>query len=478
MDVGMRERGYPYIPNSVPEVKRAMLREVGVEDESELYEEVPERLRLPGALKLPEPIEDEHAIRRHVERILARNRNCRDAVSFLGAGCAQHFVPAVVDEVVGRGEFLTCYGAETWADHGKHQAFFEYQSMIAELVDQDFLTVPTYDGPNAMAAAIGIANRLTGRRRILLPASLSPEALSVIRLFAASNQRQEELDVILVAFDRATGLLDLDDLRRKLSPDVAAVLIENPTFLGGIETGALEIGRLAKAAGAEFIVHVDPISLGVLEAPANYGARMTTGDLHDLGLHLSAGSGQGGFVTTPDEERYLWETRELVSSLTATTVPDEMGFGLCMIERTHYAQREKGKEFTGTGVNLWAIASGAYLALMGPQGMREVGEAIMQNAQYAARRLAAIPGVRLGLAGPFFKEFVLNYDGTGWSAAEVQAALLEHGIFAGLDLTRDFPELGQSALYCVTEVHEKADIDALVAALRGILEGPRPEIDR
>ncbi|MGE5380502.1 MAG: aminomethyl-transferring glycine dehydrogenase subunit GcvPA [Methylocystaceae bacterium] len=460
---------YPYIPNSVPYIKAEMMREVGVSDEMELFEEVPEALRMPGKMNLPDPIRDEYSIKRHVEKILKRNKNCSDYLSFLGAGCAQHFVPAVCDEINGRGEFLTAYGAETWADHGKHVALFEYQSQMAELLDMDFLTVPTYDGPGAAATSLCMANRITGRRRLLLPRLISPETLAVVKNYVKSAQVGQGLEITMVDYHQESGLLDLDDLKAKISEDVAAVLIENPGYLGIIETQAKEIASIAKGTGAEFIVYADPISLGVLEAPANYGATITCGDFHPLGLHLACGGCVGGFIATFDDMKYMQETKDLVDGMTETTVAGEYGFATTLIERTHYALREKGKEFTGTGVNLWAITVGVYLALMGPQGMQDVGTTIMKNSRYAAKKIAQIPGVKIQFNSPFFKEFVVNFDATGKSVADINDLLLSAEIIGGKDLSADFPEIGQSALFCVTEVHTQEDIDQLASKLAAIV---------
>jgi len=460
---------FPYIPNSVPRIKAEMMREVGVTDEMELFEEIPEALRLTGKMNLPEPIRDEYSIKRHMENILNKNRNCNQYLNFLGAGCAQHFVPAVCDEINGRGEFSTAYGAETWADHGKHQALFEYQSQMAELLDMDFLTVPTYDGPGAAATSLCMANRITGRKQLLIPRTINPETLAVVENYVKSVQPGHGLEVILIDYHRESGLMDLNDLKNKISGDVAAVLIENPGYMGIIETQANQIAEIARSAGAEFIVYTDPISLGVLEAPANYGATITCGDFHPLGLHLACGGCVGGFIATFDDMKYMQETKDLVDGMTETIVAGEYGFATTMIERTHYALREKGKEFTGTGVNLWAITVGVYLAIMGPQGMKEVGTTIMKNARYAAKKIAEIPGVKIAFNSPFFKEFVVDFNAAGKSVAEINQSLLEAEIIGGKDLTAEFPELGQSALFCVTEVHSQADIDRLVNALKAVV---------
>jgi glycine dehydrogenase subunit 1 len=456
---------HPYIPSSVPAMRDAMLRAIGVRDVDELYADIPPALRLERPLRLPEPLASEHDLRRHVDALLARNTSAGEALSFLGAGCYRHFVPAVCDEVNGRSEFLTAYGGEPYEDHGRFQALFEYGSMMGELLEMDVVSVPTFDGAQAAATALRMAGRITGRSRVLIPASTSPQRRSVI-----DNYVEGALEVAEVAYDPDTGLLDLGDLRAKLSDDTAAVFVENPTYLGLIEAQAPDIVRLAHAAGALAIACVDPSSLGVVEAPGTYGADIACGDLQPLGIHMYFGGGQGGFIASPDEERFVAQYPSRLFGLTRTSVEGEYGFGDVAWERTSFHGREQAREFVGTAAALWGITAGVYLALMGPQGMAELGETCMRLARYAAGRLSSIPGVRASrFSGVPFKEFAVDFSGTGRTVAEINAALLEQGIFGGADLSGQFPELGQSALYCVTEVLTRDDIDRLADTLRGVL---------
>lgn len=455
----------PYIPNSAPDVRRAMLDAIGVKDVEELYASIPQRLRVPGRLHLPEPLRSEYELRRHVAGVLDRNESCAERLSFLGGGCWPHYVPAVCDEIVNRGEFLTAYYGDTYGDHGKMQALFEYASMLGELVECDAVSQPTYDWGAAAATAICMAARITGRRGALLPASIGSERRSLIEGYC-----EPWVDVTTIPFDLATGLLELGRVRDALSDQTACVYFEMPGFLGVVETQAQELAALARNAGALTVVGVDPISLGVLEAPPRYGADIVCGELQPLGIHMHYGGGLAGFVASPDTEQYVSEYPMFLIGLGPTAVEGEYGFGEVVWERTSYIQRGDSKEYTGTTQNLWAIAAGAYLALLGPRGLEELGRGIVARARYAARRLDSLPGVRApALSPPFFKEFVVDFSDTGRSVAEVNAALRERGIFGGLDLSAQYPELGQSALVCVTEVHTKADIDRLTDELAEVL---------
>jgi len=463
------ERVYPYIPNSVPEVKARMLKALGLDDEMDLFSEIPDHLKYHGKMNLPEPILDECSLRKHIEGLLNKNRNCSEYLNFLGAGCAEHYVPAVCDAINGRGEFLTAYAAEFYADHGKWQALFEFCSLMGELLDMEVVSGFLYDGAQAAATSLRMATRITGRSEVLLPETINPQALMVIRNYMKAVS-EPGIAVGMIGSDRRTGRIDLDDLRSKISPNTAAVLIENPGYLGHIEPLAGRVGKIARENGAEFIVSTDPISLGVLAAPAQYGATIACGDYHPLGIHMQCGGGQGGFIATHDDMKYVIEYKDKMYGLTKTVTADEYGFGNVLFDRTSFGSREKAKEYTGTSNALWAITAGVYLALMGPQGMREIGQTIMQKSRYAAKRMSQVKGLKLVYPGPFFKEFLVNFDDTGKTVGEINKALLDHKIFGGKDVSHEFPELGESALYCLTEMRTKADIDTLVDALTQIIQ--------
>jgi glycine cleavage system P protein (glycine dehydrogenase) subunit 1 len=456
---------HPYIPNSAPEIKRAMLDAVGATTVDELYGSIPERLRYPGLLDLPEPLASEYELRRHVGGVLERNQSSAERLSFLGGGCWPHYVPAVCDEIVNRGEFLTAYYGDTYGDHGKMQALFEYASMLGELVDCDAVSQPTYDWGAAAATSICMAARITGRRQAIIPASIGAERRSLIEGYCAPW-----VDTVTIPFDPRTGLLELGRVKDALSEETACIYLEVPGFLGVIETQAEELASLAKEAGALTVVGVDPISLGVLEAPPRYGADIVCGELQPLGIHMHYGGGLAGFVASRDTERFVSEYPMFLIGIGPTAVEGEYAFGEVVWERTSYVQRGDSKEYTGTTQNLWAIAAGAYLAMLGPAGLTEIGQTIMGRARYAAARLDELPGVRApAFSAPFFKEFVVDFSETGRTVAEINRALRERGIFAGLDLSEQYPELGQSALVCVTEVHAKADIDRFADELAEVI---------
>jgi glycine dehydrogenase subunit 1 len=452
---------HPYMANSVPAIKQEMLDAIGAPSVEALFGQIPERHRLREPLPLPPALSSEVELHRHLRDTLARNVDCETNLSFLGGGCWQHHVPAICDEVVRRSEFVTPVWGTSSSDYGRNQAWFEFTSQLGELLELDFVGLPVYSWGCAAGHAIRMASRLNGRREVLVPRTLDPERLAVIRTFCEPRETASHIEVTLVDFDPASGRIDLADLAARLGESVAAVYLETPSSLGTIEADAAEITRLAHDAGAEAIVGVDPISLGVLAPPSAYGADIAVGTIQPLGVHMNCGGGVGGFIASRDEERYAREYPTLNLSICDTVVPGERGFGLTLFHQSSYGSREEGNDWTGNSTYLWSIAAATYMSLLGPEGFREVGELILLRSHYAARLLDGLDGVRVRWPQGFFKELVVDFDRP---VAEVNRGLLARGIFGGHAL----PALGNAALYCVTEVHTEADVERLADALRQV----------
>jgi glycine dehydrogenase subunit 1 len=455
---------YPYIPNSVPEVKARMLAAIGANSMEDLYAEIPPELRMQRPLNLPEPLLSEHRLKRHVQSLLAKNKSCAEALSFLGGGCYQHHVPAVCDEINGRSEFLTAYAGEPYDDAGRFQSLFEYASMMGEMLEMDVVSIPTFDGHQAAATAVRMAGRHTSRKVVLVAEHVSPDKYSVME-----NYGRSDLEFQRVPFDLATGTLDMRSLVSLLNEQVACLYLDNPSYLGVIQDGPA-ISAAVHARGALLVVGVDPGCLGVIAPPSSYGADIVCGDIQSLGMHMNYGGGHGGFIATHDDEALVMQYPSRLFGIAPTKVPGEYGFGDVAYSRTSFDKRENGNEFVGTAAALWGITAGVYMALMGPQGMRDLAHTIICRNAYAKQQLAAVPGVRIPHAGQVhFKEFVVNFDDSGKSVRTINKALLEHGIYGGHDLSLALPELGQCALYSFTEVHSQQDVATLCEALASVL---------
>ncbi|WP_339652092.1 aminomethyl-transferring glycine dehydrogenase subunit GcvPA [Halopseudomonas pelagia] len=459
---------HPYMANSVPALKQEMLDSIGVQSIEELFQQIPHEHRLKRPVNLP-PALTESELRRHLVTTLSKNKTAEQNLNFLGAGCWQHHVPAACDEVIRRNEWLTSVFGEPSSDHGRNQAWFEFCSQLGELLNMDLVGLPVRSWGCGAGHAIRMASRITGRNEVAVVRAIDPERLSVIRNYCEPVEMASHIKVRLIDYDPATGLLDLDDLRANIGSETAAVYFETPSYFGVIEQQGAEIAALAHAVGAEVIVGVDAISLGVLSSPSDFGADIVVGTTQPLGVHMNSGGGVSGFIASRDEVRYAHQYPTLFISIAETIKAGEYGFGLSLFEQSSFGLRDKGNDWVGHSVYMWAIANAVYMAMMGPQGFEDVGKIILQRAHYAAKLLADIPGVRVTFPSGFFKEFIVNFDDTGLRVADINKRLLALEIFGGKDLSHDFPELGASALYCVTEIHTQADLERLANALKEVI---------
>ncbi len=429
----------------------------------DLYASIPATLRMDRPLDLPPAFDSEHALKRHMLNLLGRNIPTSESLSFLGAGCYPHYVPAVCSEVNGRAEFLTAYAGEPYEDHGKWQAIFEYTSLMADLLEMDVVNVPNYDGYQAAATALRMAIRLTGRTTVLVSEGILAEKRSKIDAYVQGSGV-----VVTIPTDPSTGRIDVSALRSMIDGDVAAVFIETPNAFGVVETNGEQIARLAHEAGSVVVCSLDPVSLGYLPSPASWGADILCGDIQSLGLGMHFGGANGGFIATHDEAHFVFEFPSRLFGLAPTAVEGEIGFTDVAYERTSLAMREEGVEWVGTAAALWGITAGVYLALMGPQGLIDLGNTVAANTRYAMESLAGVPGIEVVFpSSPHWREFLVRY--TGNTVAQVNERLEKSGILGGADLSQQFPHFGQVSVFCVTEMHSSTDIDLLVQALTEVL---------
>ncbi|NYJ20418.1 aminomethyl-transferring glycine dehydrogenase subunit GcvPA [Glaciibacter psychrotolerans] len=450
---------HPYLPNSAPDVKAAMLAAVGAESIEEFYVDVPAGLRLDRPLDLPAPLVAEQDLVRHVEGVLAKNRSTKEKLSFLGAGTYNHFVPAVVDEVINRSEFLTAYAGEPYEDHGRFQALFTYQSLMAELLNMDVVNVPTYDGYQATATSLSMAGRMSGRRGVIVVSDVLPDKLSRVSDFVRPNLDLSFVPTVNGTADVAAAVA----LIESRGDEIAAIWVETPSYSGAVETAIRQLADAAHAVGAVLVVGTDPVGYGVLTPPADQGADIVCGDIQAFGIHQWFGGAHGGFIAVHDDPTFIMEMPSRLFGLASTDVAGEYGFGDVAYDRTSFALREDGKEWVGTAAALWGIAAGVYLALMGPQGMADLGETLLARTRYAQQQLSGLAGVRLTDDALHLREFVVDFSGASVTAHRVVSTLRTEGIEPGVVVGE------YELLVCVTEVTTQADIDRLVASVAAVL---------
>jgi glycine dehydrogenase subunit 1 len=446
-----------YVPHT--EAERAeMLAEIGVDRIGALFGDVPEQVRFPK-LKLPPPC-SEIEIEREMQALAGRNLGVDPSASFLGAGAYHHYRPATVDYVLQRGEFYTAYTPyQPEVSQGVLQALFEYQSMMCRLTALEVSNASHYNGATALAEAVLLAlNVGQGKRsKILLSPAVHPQYRAVVKTYLRGIPA-------VVAGDEDGGA-DLDRLKSQLDQSTAALVVQSPNFFGQFE--AVEgLSALVHAAGALLIVVTDPIALGRFRPPGAYGADVAVADGQCLGIPPSFGGPHLGIFATR-----MAHVRRLSGHLVGETVDLEgrRGYVLTLATREQHIRRARATSNICTNSTACALAATAYLATMGKAGLRQVAELCFHNSHYAAAAIARVDGFLVNPQAPqrpFFKEFVVRLPRP---AAEVNRRLREEfGIIGGYDLGPDYPHLQQHMLMAVTELHTRAAIDRLVAALEQI----------
>ncbi len=442
-----------YIPHTDADRER-MLRAIGVESIEDLFAEIPEEVRFRGLLNLPKGM-DEIALRAHAQRLAAQNLDASRAVCFLGAGIYDHFSPAVIEAIISRGEFLTAYTPyQPEVSQGILQAMFEYQTMICQLTGMEVSNASMYDGATALAEAALMAWHHTGRRRIVISQSVHPHYRHVVHTYA----RAADLQVDEIACS-AEGVTSLD---ASIADDTACVLWQNPNFYGNLEPMA-ELTALAHRVGALAILAVDPIALGVLKPPGEYGVDVVVGEGQPLGLAMGFGGPLLGFYAC--KEDYV---RRLPGRIIGETVDVEgrRGFVMTLRTREQDIRRERATSNICTNEALMALSAAVYLSALGKQGLRQVANLCVQKAHYLARRLTELPGVQLVYPNTrFFKEFAVSVPRP---AEEVVKELLP-GYLAGVPLSRYEPAREHHLLVAVTEKRTRQEMDDFVQAMRGVL---------
>jgi len=458
------KRTHPYIPNSSEDIKERMMEELGIKTIDELYSDIPRDLWFTGELDIPGPF-TESEVRKSVSETLEKNWTLA-CPPFLGGGVWPHYVPSVVDEIVGRAEFLTAYTPyQPETSQGMIQAQFEYQSMICELVGLEIANASVFDWATALGEAVRMASRLNRRKEVVVPTIIHPDRVKVLETYIDPVG----IEMLKADYDPKLGLIDLEDLKEKVGKETTAVYIENPSYLGFIEEHAEDIGEIAHDSGALFIVGVDPISLGLMRAPGDYGADIVIGEGQPLGNHMNYGGPLLGIFACRGDRRMSRQIPGRLMGMTVTVDKKDRGFVMALMTREQHIRREKATSSICTNEALCAVAAAVYLSLLGPSGLRDLCELITSRAHYAMRRIAKLPGVRAPLfSSCHFKEFMVNF---GDSPAEtIHKGLLDRRIHGGKYVGSEFPQLGETALYSVTEVHSKADIDLLVSAMSEVLE--------
>ena len=439
-----------YVPHSQSDWEE-MLKVVGVDRLEDLFEDVPEEHRFPE-MELPKAVTEMEALA-DLSEIASYNDTTTDLISFLGAGAYNHYIPAAVDAILSRSEFYTAYTPyQPEVSQGTVQAIFEYQSMVVALTGMDVSNASHYDGATAVAEAVNMAYaQFRGKRKkIIVSPALHPHYRETVCTYAQGSVFE------IVGYGEEVGLEGGPGAIIPLIDDqTALVIVQYPDFFGRI----YDYTALAEAvhvAGALFCVAVNPLALGLLKPPGEFGADIVVGEGQPLGVPLAYGGPYLGLFAT--RQKYV---RKMAGRLVGETTDTrgQRGFVLTLSTREQHIRREKATSNICTNQGLIALAAVVYMSLLGKSGLRQVAELCYHKAHYAASRLNALEGYSLWSAEPFFHEFVLECPRP---AAEIAARLLEEGVIPGYDLGKDYPQLENHLLIAVTEMNTHEEIDVLV----------------
>jgi len=438
-----------YIPRTETEEKE-MLAATGVADFEQLLD-IPAEVRLARPLHLPAP-QSQMELKRHMEEVAQRNNT---GLSFLGGGSYDHHIPATVAYVLSRSEFSTAYTPyQAEMSQGVLQTIYEYQTLICRLTGMGVANASLYDGASALAEAARMAMRVTKRNRIVIAQGVHPHHRQVVATYLSGL---DGVGMDVVAYQ--AGQTPHAAIKTALSDETAAVLIQHPNFFGQLEA-VDEIAHLAHARGALLVMSVDPISLGIVKTPGEYGADIAVGEGQGMGNATSYGGPYVGFFATRRDLIRQMPGRIVGRTTDATGRP---GFCLTLQTREQHIRREKATSNICTNQALNALAATVYLATVGKAGLRDVALLCLKNAHIAAQKITALPGYRAPFGGPFFNEFVVQ---TPVPVPALLARLTREGIFGGIDLGAYDAALPNHLLICVTEKHTEADLHRLVCALQ------------
>ena len=438
-----------YIPNS-EEVRRKMLDDIGAANFEELIPCIPDALKLKQPLNLPTALSEPEL---EQELIKLADKNAKISANFAGGGAYDHFSPAAVDHILQRPEFFTAYTPyQAEVSQGTLQVIYEFQSLISRLSAMDVTNASMYDGATALAEAILMALHHTDRKEVVISSAVNPNYIETVKTYLEGQKCRFRF------IERAEGISDFDDFKSKLSDKTAAVVIQNPNFLGQIENAA-DYSAAAKGVGAISIIVYDPLSLGILAPPGELGADIAVAEGQSLGLPLNYGGPYLGLLSAKRE--FL---RKIPGRLSGRTKDRDgkPGFVLTLQTREQHIRRERATSNICSNEALCALAATVYLSLLGKIGLDKVGKLCLAKSHYAASKITAIPSFTLKFKGPFFKEFVIDSPA---SASRLVSKLSKKGIVPGIDLSKFKLGLRGCLMIAVTEMRTKEQIDMLASEL-------------
>lgn len=437
--------------------KKEMLDKIGISTVDELFNSVPENIKLKRLLDVPAALSEPELVDK-LKEISEKNKNA-GLLSFLGAGAYQHYIPVVVDYLSSRGEFVSPYTPyQPEVSQGTLQVIFEFQTLICQLTGMDIANASLYDGASGAAEAVLMANRLTRKEKILVASTIHPQYRQVIQTYTRNlGLSIEEIDFV------NSGKIDTEQLSKKIDEETAAVVCQSPNFFGIIEDIQTISDIAHKKNALSVYVVTEPLSLGILEPPGKLGADIVTGEAQAFGMPLSFGGPYLGFMAC--SKKYLRQFPGRIAGQTKD-VDGKQGYVLTLSTREQHIRRERATSNICTNQALCLLRATIFLETLGKCGLRDMAAHNLYKADYARQKINEVKGIESRFSGTSFNEFVLSFN-KPW--VEIESSLREKLIIGGYNLQKDYPGLKNCALFCVTEMHKKEDIDKLAEILDEIL---------
>jgi glycine dehydrogenase subunit 1 len=442
-----------FIPNS--ELKQGMLKDIRLKDIDELFSDVPKKIRI-NELELPDGLTQQET-EKHLRSIASKNKSQSKILSFLGGGIKPHYIPSIVKSIASRSEFYTSYTPyQSEASQGFLQAMFEYQSMVSELTGMEVANCSLYDGVTALSEAALMCSRIRRKNKFIIPENISSDKKSVLKNYA----KGPDLEIIEIGYNKNTGKIDLNELKKLVDKETAGVYIENPNYFGIFEDDINEISNIVKNSGSLLVVGIDPLSIGIIKSPGDYGADIVIGEGRCLGNPNDYGGSSLGIFSCKKE--YL---RQMPGRIIGLTKDSDGKQAFCMTLQTREQHIRRGKATSNicTNEGLNALSAAVYLSWLGSTGLEEISKVNFEKGQKLADKLTKIDGFEKKFSGIHFNEVVLKCP---TNANKVNLILSRKKIQGGIVLDKEFPNLKNCMLLGITELHSDKDIEKLARALR------------
>jgi len=442
-----------FIPNS--SIKERMLKEIGLNNIEELFSDIPKKIKI-NDLDLPNSLTQQETFEK-LKEISNKNKSYNEMLNFLGGGIKPHFIPSVVKSITSRSEFLTAYTPyQSETSQGFLQAMFEYQSIIAEITGLEVANCSLYDGVTALSEAALMCSRINKKKNFLIPKNISWEKKSVLKNYT----KGPEIKINEINYDDKTGKINIEDLKEKINKKISGVYVENPNFFGIFEDNIIEISKIVKDSEALFVVGIDPLSLGIIKSPGDYGADIAIGEGRSLGNPMNFGGSSLGIFSCKKE--FLRQIPGRIIGMTKDKEGDK-AFSMALQTREQHIRRGKATSNICTNEGLCALAAVIYLAWLGCKGFENLSKINYENGQKLAKKITSLDGFEKKFNSYHFNEFVIKSDR---DAKIINKDLLNGNIQGGFSLEDFYPQMKNCMLFGTSELHNDIKFEKLVAGLK------------